>query len=144
MTGSNKVKNAKKTAVAVKTSVRSATTKVRTQVQFYRPRTLKLDRKPKYERRVAAVPKGLDNYDIIKKPITTESAMKMVETLNTLVFLVDQRANKVQIKEAVSKLYDIKVSRVNTLNMFGGGKKAFVRLSADIEAVDVASRMGII
>ncbi|KAK6588492.1 hypothetical protein RS030_4563 [Cryptosporidium xiaoi] len=136
--------NATKTAQTIKNSKRSSTTKVRTRVQFYRPKTLKLERKPKYERKVIKTQKELDCFDIIKRPITTESAMKKVETLNTIVFLVNERANKKQIKYAVNKLYDVKVDHVNTVNTFGYGKKAYVRLSPDVEAVDVASRIGII
>ncbi|KAJ1611293.1 60S ribosomal protein L23A [Cryptosporidium canis] len=135
---------AKKTAQAIKSAKSSSTRKVRTRVQFKRPKTLKLHRNPKYERKAIKPQKNLDCYDIIKRPITTESAMKMVETLNTIVFLVNEKANKTQIKYAVNKLYDIKAANVNTVNTFGDGKKAFVKLSPDVEAVDVASRIGII
>ena len=57
----------------------------------------------------------LDKYSIIKNPLTTESAMKKIEDNNTLVFLVNIRANKPQIKMAVKQLYDIDVAKVNTL-----------------------------
>ena len=57
----------------------------------------------------------LDQFAIVKFPLTTESAMKKIEDNNTLVFIVDKRANKPQIKLAVKKLYDIHVSKVNTL-----------------------------
>ena len=58
----------------------------------------------------------MDQFKIIKYPLTTESAMKKIEDNNTLVFIVNQKANKPQIKMAVKKLYDIDVSKVNTLN----------------------------
>ena len=51
----------------------------------------------------------------MKFPLTTESAMKKIEDNNTLVFIVDKRSNKPQIKLAVKKLYDIDVAKVNTL-----------------------------
>jgi ribosomal protein L23 len=54
-------------------------------------------------------------YKIVKFPLTTESAMKKIEDNNTLVFIVDKRSNKPQIKMAVKQLYDIDVSKVNTL-----------------------------
>ena len=57
----------------------------------------------------------LDQFAIVKFPLTTESAMKKIEDNNTLVFIVDKKANKPQIKLAVKKLYDIHVSKVNTL-----------------------------
>lgn len=58
----------------------------------------------------------LDQFRIVKYPLTTESAMKKIEDNNTLVFIVDKRSNKPQIKNAVKKLYDIDVAKVNTLN----------------------------
>ena len=49
------------------------------------------------------------------RPLNTESAMKKIEEYNTLVFIVDIRANKRQIKDAVKKLYDVQAAKVNTL-----------------------------
>ena len=57
----------------------------------------------------------MDAYNIIKHPLTTESAMKKIEDNNTLVFICNIKANKHQVKAAVKKLYDINVSKVNTL-----------------------------
>lgn len=57
----------------------------------------------------------LDQFKIVKFPLTTESAMKKIEDNNTLVFIVDKRSNKHMIKTAVKKLYEIDVQRVNTL-----------------------------
>ncbi len=89
--------------------------KVRTKVTFYRPRTLKKARQPKYPRRSAPRRNKMDHYSIIKHPLTTESAMKKIEDNNTLVFMVHLRSNKPQIKQAVKKLYDIDAVKVNTL-----------------------------
>jgi large subunit ribosomal protein L23Ae len=52
--------------------------------------------------------------------------MKKIEDNNTLVFIVDVKANKHQIKQAVKKLYDIDVAKVNTLIRPDGEKKADV------------------
>jgi ribosomal protein L23 len=49
------------------------------------------------------------------RPLNTESAMKKIEEHNTLVFLVDVKANKRQIKDAVKKLWDVQAAKVNTL-----------------------------
>jgi len=54
----------------------------------------------------------LDQFSIIRYPLTTESAMKKIEDHNTLVFLTDLRASKLQIKAAVKKLYQVEVARV--------------------------------
>ncbi|XP_032136927.1 60S ribosomal protein L23a isoform X1 [Sapajus apella] len=89
--------------------------KIRTSPTFRRPKTLRLRRQPKYPRKSAPRRNKLDHYAIIKFPLTTESAMKKIEDNNTLVFIVDVKANKHQIKQAVKKLYDIDVAKVNTL-----------------------------
>ena len=122
--------------------------KVRTKTHFYRPKTLKLGRKPRYESKVSnVVPsevRKFDKYRIIKFPLTTESAMKKIEDNNTLVFIVDTKSSKRQIKEAVSAMYDIQSLKINTLIRPDGQKKAYVRLTADYDALDVANRIGII
>jgi len=86
----------------------------------------------------------MDQYRILKYPLTTESAMKRMEDYNTLVFIVDILANKHQIKSAVRKMYDIKAEKVNTLIRPDGKKKAYVRLTADSDALDMANKIGII
>merc|ERR1711993_44905 len=53
--------------------------KVRTTVQFKRPRTFRPARKPKYPRKSTPARNRLDAYNIIKHPLTTESAMKKIE-----------------------------------------------------------------
>jgi large subunit ribosomal protein L23Ae len=70
--------------------------------------------------------------------------MKKIEDHNTLVFIVDTRANKKQIKDAVSRLYDIQSKKINTLIRPDGQKKAFIRLQPDYDALDVANRIGVI
>jgi large subunit ribosomal protein L23Ae len=52
---------------------------------------------------------------VIIHPLNTESAMKKIEENNTLVFIVDVKANKRQIKEAMKKLYDVDTIKINTL-----------------------------
>jgi ribosomal protein L23 len=57
----------------------------------------------------------MDEFRTIVSPLNTESAMKKIEEHNTLVFIVDVRANKRQIKDAVKKLYDVQAVHINTL-----------------------------
>ena len=52
---------------------------IHTHTHFFRPHTLKLARKPKYERTSVAKDNKMDIYAIIKKPVVTESAMKKIE-----------------------------------------------------------------
>ena len=81
---------------------------------------------------------------MLKFPLTTESANQKIEENNTLVFIVDFRATKKQIKAAVNRMYDIQCEKVNTLIRPDGQKKAYVRLTADYDALDVANKIGII
>lgn len=60
---------------------------------------------------------------IIKKPIITEKATGMSEMQNRFTFAVDTKANKLQIKEAVEKMYGVQVTEVRTMN-YGGGKSS--------------------
>merc|ERR1711974_71884 len=137
-----KALRAKKSVVRGKHDKKSR--KIRTTVQFRRPKTLKLPRNPKYPRKSVNKINKLDQYCLIKYPLTTESAMKKIEDNNTLVFIVDKRANKPMIKMAVKKLYDIEVAKVNTLIRPDCEKKAYVRLASDYDALDVANKIGII
>ena len=118
--------------------------KIRMSPTFRWPKTLQLRRQPKYPRKSVPRRNKLDHYAIIKFPLTTESAMKKIEDNNTLVFIVDVKANKHQIKQAIKKLCDIDVAKVNTLIRPDGEKKADVCLAPDYDALDVANKIGII
>jgi len=138
-------KKAGKVAAAVKSSVSRKTKKIRTKVRFYRPKTLIKARDPKYPTKsVESRGDKMDKYRIIEHPVTTESAMKKIEEINTLVFIVNLKATKPKIKEAVRQLYDVQCAKVNTLITPDGKKKAYVHLTQDYDALDVANRIGII
>ncbi|KIM66952.1 hypothetical protein SCLCIDRAFT_63014, partial [Scleroderma citrinum Foug A] len=135
----NKAKAAKKAALQGTHS--HAKRKPRLSVTFRRPKTLKLPRKPKYPRTSIPHAPRMDEYRTVVSPLNTESSMKKIEEHNTLVFLVDLRANKRQIKDAVKKLYDVQALKINTLIRPDGKKKAYVRLTSDYDALDVANKV---
>lgn len=59
----------------------------------------------------------MQNYrDIIKGPIMTEKSSDLAKTQNTITFSVDPKANKTQIKQAIEKIFGVKVISVHTLN----------------------------
>jgi large subunit ribosomal protein L23 len=60
---------------------------------------------------------------IIKKPLITEKATEDSEMNNRFTFVVDHRANKLEIKNAVENMYGVTVSAVRTMN-YGGGKSS--------------------
>jgi large subunit ribosomal protein L23Ae len=137
---------ASKAAAAVKQGSGRKGARVHTGVHFYKPKTLKLARKPTYQKKSGDKAKTALSkaYDIIKYPLASETAVHKIEADNTLVFIVATTANKAEIKAAVKNMYDIKAEKINTLIRPDGSKKAFVRLTSDLQAVDVANRLGVI
>ena len=59
--------------------------------------------------------------NIIKKPLLTEKATLDSEMNQKYTFIVDRRANKLEIKDAIEKVYGVTVENVRTMN-YGGGK----------------------
>ena len=92
----------------------------------------------------------MNSNQIIRRPLVTEKSTMMREDGgNTLAFEVDNRANKIQVKNAVEELFDVKVAEVRLFNVRGKEKrmgrtvgrkrdwrKAYVRLTADSKAPD--------
>ena len=81
-------------------------------------------------------------YNIIKHPIQTEKAVRLMESENKLIFIVRKAATKIQIKKAVEELFKVKVIKVNIL-IQKNEKKAYVKLAAENKAIDVASQLGL-
>ena len=83
-------------------------------------------------------------YKIIKKPLITEKTFDLIENENKLVFIVKRSANKSQIRKAIEKIHNVKVIKVNIMITPQGEKKAFVKLSPEYKAVDIAIKLGIL
>lgn len=81
---------------------------------------------------------------VIVYPHLTEKSMNMVELQNKLVFIVDNKANKKEIREAVERDFGVKVEWVRTEITQKGKKKAYVKLNPESSASDVASQLGMI
>jgi len=86
----------------------------------------------------------LDPYDTILYPIMTEVTSRILETENKLVFIVNVKATKADVKSAVEELYEVAVEKVNITITPKGEKKAFVKLHPEYKAVDVAIKLGIL
>jgi large subunit ribosomal protein L23 len=86
----------------------------------------------------------MDPYSVILYPLMTESASLMVEKENKLVFMVDLKAGKTDVRKAVEQLYEVKVEDVNIQITPTGEKKAFVKLHPDYKAADIAIKLGIL
>jgi large subunit ribosomal protein L23 len=86
----------------------------------------------------------MESHDIIFYPLMTESASLMVERDNKLIFIVNLKAGKEDVKKAVEQLYEVKVAKITTLITPQGEKKAFVKLTPEYKASDVAIKLGIL
>jgi large subunit ribosomal protein L23 len=64
---------------------------------------------------------------IIIKPLITEKVTAQTEKFGRYGFLVDVKANKIQIKEAVEKMYSVEVEKVNTVNYSGKFKSRYTK-----------------
>jgi large subunit ribosomal protein L23 len=82
--------------------------------------------------------------EVILYPLMTESASLMVEKDNKLLFAVNMAAGKSDVKQAVEQLYEVKVQKITILITPQGVKKAFVKLTPDFKASDVAIKLGIL
>jgi large subunit ribosomal protein L23 len=91
----------------------------------------------------------MDPRDLIKRPLVTERTTDLMEQ-NKYVFEVDRRANKTEIRQAVEKLFDVKVEQVNTVRTPGKRKrvgkhvgytqekkKAIIKLTADSKPIEI-------
>jgi large subunit ribosomal protein L23 len=66
-------------------------------------------------------------YDVIKEPCMTEKSNVLQETQNTVSFKVAKEANKIEIRQAVEQLFNVKVAAVRTVKMRGKRKRIGAR-----------------
>jgi large subunit ribosomal protein L23 len=80
---------------------------------------------------------------VIKHPLSTEKSLRLMESENKLIFAVDDRATKAEIKSAIEGLFKVKVVKVNTYLSHKGIKRAYVKFSDDTPAIDIATNLGL-
>lgn len=66
---------------------------------------------------------NLDVHDILRFPLITERSTDLREHMNKVVFIVNRFANKHQVKQAVEETLNVKVEKVNIINVSGKIKK---------------------
>lgn len=91
----------------------------------------------------AAQATAFDSWSVLLHPHLAEKSMTMVESKNTLTFLVDRRATKQEIKRAIEQEFQVSVQRVN-VEQTRKGKKAYVTLAPGHSAADIATRLGML
>src|SRR5215470_10670685 len=93
-------------------------------------------------------------YQVIRRPIITEKGLGVKETQHTVVFEVARDATKTEIKEAVQRVFKVKVDHVRTANFHGkfrrrgraegfrrDWKKAYVKLASGEKMIEYAENL---
>jgi large subunit ribosomal protein L23 len=93
----------------------------------------------------------MDPRDLVKRPVITERSTDLMEQ-GKYVFEVDRRANKTEIRQAVEKIFGVKVESVHTMRVPGklkrvgrnsgytsAWKKAIIKLTADSDQIEIFS-----
>ncbi len=81
--------------------------------------------------------------NVIIRAVVTEKTIRLAEKENKITFIVNRNSNKTEIKNAVEKIFNVKVEKVNTLILPNGEKKAYVKLKSEYKATDVLSKLGL-
>lgn len=80
---------------------------------------------------------------VVKHPLSTEKSIRLMESENKLMFVVDIKATKPQIKKEIEEMFKVKVTGVNTF-ITGGEKKAYVQFAKETPAIDIATNLGLV
>ena len=81
---------------------------------------------------------------VVLYPLMSEKSIQGVERDNRVVFVVDKRASKPEIKNEIEKLYNVKVIKINTIIDRKGRKKAYITLSKETPATELATKLNMI
>jgi|TARA_Y100000310_G_C20619374_1_gene782410 ribosomal protein L23 len=84
----------------------------------------------------------MDPYKIIKYPLSTEKSIRLMESQNKLIFVVDISADKKMIKNAVKDMFKVEVDNVKTF-VQKGQKRAYIKFSEKTPAIDIATQLGL-
>ncbi len=77
------------------------------------------------------------------KPVVTEKAVMLIESQNTILFELERKMKKPEIKKEFEKLFKVKVESVNT-HIRNNKKYAYIKLNKNNPAIDIATKLGMI
>lgn len=80
---------------------------------------------------------------IIKNPLSTEKAVRLMESENKLIFVVTKKAKKIEIKQELEEMFKVKVKKINTLVTSKGQKRAYIQLAKENPAIDIMTELGL-
>lgn len=84
-----------------------------------------------------------DPYKVVLYPLSTEKSLRLMESENKLIFTVNMKATKKEIKNSIEEMFKVKVDKVNTFVTQEGQKRAYVKFNASTPAIDIATNLGL-
>lgn len=87
---------------------------------------------------------SLKEYEIVIHPLISEKAVNMIEAENKICFIVNEKANKKEVKENLEKTYKVKIDNVRIIRDRKGRKKAIVKINKEFKAGDIAIKLGVL
>jgi large subunit ribosomal protein L23 len=85
----------------------------------------------------------MKTYQVLKYPLNTEKAVRMMEMENRITFIVDRKSKKADVKKALTEAFGVKVLKVNTTIGPDGKKKAYIKLDVSTPAMDIITKLGL-
>ncbi len=79
---------------------------------------------------------------VIKYPLATEKSIRLMESENKMIFVVENSATKEEIKKAIEGMFKAKVEKVN-ISILKSQKRAYVKFSKETPAIDIATNLGL-
>ncbi|MBD3249675.1 50S ribosomal protein L23 [Candidatus Woesearchaeota archaeon] len=83
------------------------------------------------------------SYKTVKYPLSTEKSIRLMESENKLIFVVNKNSKKPEIKKAIEDMFKVKVLKVNTFISHKNEKRAYVQFSPETPAIDIATQLGL-
>lgn len=81
---------------------------------------------------------------VLLYPVSTEKALNMIDRNNTILYVVDQRSTKGQVKKEFEQTFGVRVASINTSTTMKNTKKAYIRMKPEFKASDVARKLKLV
>ncbi|MCK5282755.1 MAG: 50S ribosomal protein L23 [Nanoarchaeota archaeon] len=85
----------------------------------------------------------MNKKQIIKYPLSTEKSIRLMESENKLIFVVDKKAKRSEIKKEIEELFNAKIVKINLFINIKGEKRAYIKFSDESPAIDIATQLGL-
>ncbi len=81
--------------------------------------------------------------DVLKYPVSSEKAIRMLESDNVISFVVDMRATRSRVKKEIESKFKVKVKDLRIMISPEGKKRAYITLEKNYPAIDIATQLGL-